>query len=147
MWANRSGRSPKMSDVSKSLRLLTKNKRPWANRSGRSPKISEWGNRSFFWANRSLAHFFAKNKRFTQKTEFPALLVTDCYSNFCGREKGIFVWISPLVSLSNLHEPQNLFIILTLYTVHLGSSSAVQTNLTCFIPPPESFMLSYHCAV
>ena len=30
------------------------------NRSGRSPKISEWANRSFFWANYSFAHLFAK---------------------------------------------------------------------------------------
>ena len=36
MWANPSGRSPKMSDVSESLRPLTKNERPWAIRSGRS---------------------------------------------------------------------------------------------------------------
>ena len=48
MWANRSGGSPKMSDVSKWLRSLTKNERPWAIRSG--------------------AHFFAKNERFAQKT-------------------------------------------------------------------------------
>ena len=41
MWANLSGRSPKMSDVSKSLRLLTKDERPWAIHSGRSPKMSE----------------------------------------------------------------------------------------------------------
>ena len=50
-------------------RSLTKNDRPWANRSGRSPKMREWVNRSFFWANRSCAHFFAKNKRFAQKTD------------------------------------------------------------------------------
>ena len=29
----------------------------WANCSGRSPKMSEWVNWSFFWANRSFAHF------------------------------------------------------------------------------------------
>ena len=40
----------------------------WANRSGRSPKMSEWVNRSFFWANRSFAHFWAKNKRIARKT-------------------------------------------------------------------------------
>ena len=55
-----------MSDL---LRSLTKNKQPWANRSGRSPKMSEWANRSFFWANRSFAHFFAKNEWFAQKTD------------------------------------------------------------------------------
>ena len=36
MWANHSGHSPKMSYVSKSLRLLTKNERPWVIRSGRT---------------------------------------------------------------------------------------------------------------
>ena len=54
MWGNCSGRSPKMSDVSESLRSLTKNERceriaqvahqkwaMWANRSGRSPKMSD----------------------------------------------------------------------------------------------------------
>ena len=41
MWANRSGHSPKMSDVSKSLRSLTKNKRPWAIRSHRSEEMSD----------------------------------------------------------------------------------------------------------
>ena len=41
----------------------------WANCSGRSPKMSEWVNHSFFWANRSFAHFWAKNERFAQKTD------------------------------------------------------------------------------
>ena len=41
----------------------------WANRSGRSPKMSEWANRSFFWANRSWANFFAKNEQFAQKRD------------------------------------------------------------------------------
>ena len=76
MWVNRSGRSPKMSDVSKSLRSLTKNERPWANRSGLSPKMSEWANCSFF---ERIAHSLI----FSQKTsdslrkpisESPALL-------------------------------------------------------------------------
>ena len=48
--------------MSNLLRLLTKNEWPWANRSGRSPKISEWVNRLFFWANCSFAHFFAKTR-------------------------------------------------------------------------------------
>ena len=41
MWANRSGYPPKMSDVSKSLRLLTRNEQPWGIRSGRSQKMSD----------------------------------------------------------------------------------------------------------
>ena len=49
MWANCSGRSPKISDVSNWLRWLTKNEQPWVNRAGRS--------------------FFAKNKGFAQKTD------------------------------------------------------------------------------
>ena len=71
-----------MSDVSESLRSLTKNEQceqiaqvahqkwaMWANRSGRSPKMCEWANRSFFRANRSFAHFFAKHERFAQKND------------------------------------------------------------------------------
>ena len=82
MWANRSGCSSIMSDVSESLRSLIKNERPWAIRSGRSQKMSdhepiapgahqEWANERIarIWANRSFAPFFAKNKRFTQKTD------------------------------------------------------------------------------
>ena len=52
-----------------SIRLLTKNERcegSWANR---SPKMSKWVNRSFFWVNGSIAHFWAKNERFTWKTD------------------------------------------------------------------------------
>ena len=52
----------------------------WVNCSGRSPKISDheqisqvahqkWAHRSYFWAKRSFAHFFAKNKWFAQKTD------------------------------------------------------------------------------
>ena len=59
----------KWATMSDSLRSLRGNERSWANRSGRSPKMSEWANRSFFWANRSFAHFFAKNERFAQKTD------------------------------------------------------------------------------
>ena len=40
----------------------------WANRSFRSPKMSEWVNCSFFWANRSFAHFLTKNERFARKS-------------------------------------------------------------------------------
>ena len=44
-----------MNDVSESLRLLTK-----------TEQMSE---SLIFWANRSFAHFFAKNERFAQKTD------------------------------------------------------------------------------
>ena len=54
MWAKRSGRSPKMSDGSKSFRLLSKNEQPWAIRSGCSPKKSKWANRSFFCKIRAI---------------------------------------------------------------------------------------------
>ena len=59
MWVNRSGRSPKMSDVSKSLRSLTKNEWLWVIHSGRLKEMSnreqiaqvahqKWANHSFF---------------------------------------------------------------------------------------------------
>ena len=63
MWANRSGRSSKISDL---LRLLRGNERLWAYC---SPKMSEWANRSFFWANCYFAHFWAKNEQFARKTD------------------------------------------------------------------------------
>ena len=48
MWANRWGRSPKMSNHARfdSLRSLRGNERSWANHSGRSPKKRKWANRS-----------------------------------------------------------------------------------------------------
>ena len=55
-----------MSDVSESLRLLTKNER--------CEQIAQvahqkWANHWVFWANRSFAIFFAKNEQFAQKTD------------------------------------------------------------------------------
>ena len=90
-----------VSDVSESLRLLTKNERIaqvthqkwetmsdlltllrgnerwWANRSGHSLKMSKWVNHWFFWANRSFAHFGQKTSDLLRKSmiEFPALLI------------------------------------------------------------------------
>ena len=61
-----------VSDVSELLRPLNKNERcerSWGNRSGGSPKMSEWVNSSFFWANCSFAHFWAKHERFARKTD------------------------------------------------------------------------------
>ena len=85
-----------MSDVSESLRLLTKNEQPWAIRSGRSEEMSDvseslisltknepmsklliflsellifLSKSLIFWANRSFAHFWTKNERFAQKTD------------------------------------------------------------------------------
>ena len=74
--ANHSGRLPKMSNVSKLLRLFTKNEWPCAICSGCSPKMSKWANRTFFWANRSFANFFAKTSNSLRKpmSEFPALV-------------------------------------------------------------------------
>ena len=89
-------RSFPLSDVSKSLRSLTKNERCeriaqvahqkwvtmsisltslrgneqlWANCSGCSPKMSEWVNCSFFLVNCSFANFWPKNEWFTRKTD------------------------------------------------------------------------------
>ena len=99
MWANRWGRSPKMSDVSE---LLTKNERceriaqvahqkwaMWAIRSGHSPKMSNHEQIAQVahqkWANERIACFFERITHsliFSQKTsnslrkpmsEFPAL--------------------------------------------------------------------------
>ena len=59
----------KWATMSNSIRSLRGNERSWANRSGCSLKMSEWVDRSFFWANRSFAHFWAKNERFIRKTD------------------------------------------------------------------------------
>ena len=91
MWANRSGRSPKMSDVSESLRSLTKNEQPWAIRSGRSPKMSDHERNPQFalqkWVKVRIPRFFeqiAHSLIFLQKTsdslrkpmsEFPTLII------------------------------------------------------------------------
>ena len=57
MWANRSCWSPKMSA---SVRSLTKNEGPWANHSGCSPKMNEWANSSFFLSKSLIRSFFRK---------------------------------------------------------------------------------------
>ena len=116
MWANRSGCSPKMSDVSKSLRLLSKNEQceqiaqvaqqkwaMWANLSGRSPKMSDHERIAQVthqnWANERIAHFFERITHlliFLQKTsdslrkpmsEFPALTPTTWLSDRAGGGK------------------------------------------------------------
>ena len=50
-----------MSDVSKSLRSLTKNERPWAIRSGRSEEMSDHERIAqvahLKWANELITHF------------------------------------------------------------------------------------------
>ena len=67
------------SDVSESLRSLTTKERLWANGSGRSPKMSKCANRLFFWANCSLAHhlliFEQKTSNLFRKllSKFPTL--------------------------------------------------------------------------
>ena len=78
MWANRSGSSPKMSNL---LTSLNGNERSWANRSGHSLKMSEWVNRLFFWANRSFAHFWAKYERFAWKSNerIPSPALYSCW--------------------------------------------------------------------
>ena len=63
MW----GHSPKMSDVSELLRLLTKNERPWAIRSGPSEEMSDREGIVQIahqkWANEWIAHFFERFAR------------------------------------------------------------------------------------
>ena len=98
MWANRSGRSPKLSNVSESLRSLTKIERSWAICSGQSPKMSDHeriaqvANQN--WANEWIACFFKRiacSLIFSQKTsdslrkpmsEFPALPIMQILSFF-----------------------------------------------------------------
>ena len=59
----------KWATMSDSLTSLRGNERLWANPSGCLPKMSEWVNHSFFWANRSFAYFWAKNEQFPWKTD------------------------------------------------------------------------------
>ena len=90
MGVNRSGRSPKMSNVSKLLWLLTKNEGPWAILLGRSEEMSDREQIAQVahqkWANEWIVHFLRKKIAhsliFWQKTsdllgkpmgEFPAL--------------------------------------------------------------------------
>ena len=69
MWANRSFRSPKMSDHERFAQVAQRKWAMWANRSFCSPKMSKW-------VNRSLAHFLTKTSDLfgNQMSEFPALL-------------------------------------------------------------------------
>ena len=52
--------------MSNSLNFLTKNYRPWANRSGRSQKISE---SLVFLSESLIRSFLGKNEQFTKKTD------------------------------------------------------------------------------
>ena len=68
----------KLVTMSDSLRSLRGNERLWANCSGRSPKMSEWVNCSFF--NKRIAHsliFEGKKSDLLGKpmSEFPALIL------------------------------------------------------------------------
>ena len=63
MWATCS------ETMSKWLRSLTKNERMSESLMVAHKKWATWASCSFFWVNRSFAHFFAKNKRFAQKTD------------------------------------------------------------------------------
>ena len=89
-----------MSDL---LRLLRWNERLWANRSGRSPKMSEGVNRLFLWVNRSFTHFWTKNKRFAWKSnernpspdsieyyQASNALITLCSITFCIHKRQCF---------------------------------------------------------
>ena len=56
-----------MSDL---LRSLRENERSWANCSGRSPKMSKWANEQIVFLSESLIRsFFQTNERFAQKTD------------------------------------------------------------------------------
>ena len=69
----------KWATVSDLLRSLRRNELSWANRSDRSPNISEL---LTFWENRSFTHFFLpKNKRFAPKFDdwipYPVMVIHD----------------------------------------------------------------------
>ena len=113
MWENRSGRSPKMSNVSESLRSLTKNERPWEICSGRSPKMSDheritqvahqkWANEwiTRFWANHSFAHLLQITSDSLRKpmSEFPTLRYFTAVFRTCEKQlKNICIHFSKLV--------------------------------------------------
>ena len=59
----------KWATISNLLTSLRGNDRSWVNRSGRWPKWANEWIACFFWANRSFAHFWAKNEPFVQKTD------------------------------------------------------------------------------
>ena len=96
MWANRSGRSPIMSDGSESLRSLTKNEWPWVLRSGCSEEMSHREQIAQIthqnWANEWTTRFFERITHsliFGQKTsdslgkpmsEFPALFLSQHFA-------------------------------------------------------------------
>ena len=84
----------KIREVSESLRLLTKNEQPWAIRLHRSEEMSDreriahqkWVNEwiaRFFWANRLFAHFWENMSDSLGKpmSEFPALQNTFYFIN------------------------------------------------------------------
>ena len=75
IWANCSFRSPKMSEHERFAQYAQRKWAMWANRSFHSPKMSKWVNCSFFWVNRSFAHFLTKTSASlgNQMSEFPAL--------------------------------------------------------------------------
>ena len=87
MWVKCSRCSPKMSDVSESLRTLTKNERPWAICSDPSEEMSENERIAQVvrqkWANEWIARFFSESlirsfsgkKRAKPMSKFPALHV------------------------------------------------------------------------
>ena len=58
----------KWATMSDSLRSLTKNEQPWANRSGCSQIMIEWANRLFF-SELLIRSFLGKNEQFAQKTD------------------------------------------------------------------------------
>ena len=127
MWANHSDRSPKMSDVSESLKLLTKNERPWAICSGRSPKMSDHERIAQVaqqkWANERIARLFkqiAQSLIFGQKTsdwlrkpisKFPVLMLTKIENIFTS-------WSVTLLGLIILKKVANNLVGLSLWDLY-----------------------------
>ena len=106
-----------VSDVSESLRLLTKNEGPWAIRSCCSEEMSDHERISqvahlklanewiahLFWAYRSFAHFWAKKSNSLGKpmSEVQALVHTYKYSQLhqhTGKQKWAAYWFTKVVN-------------------------------------------------
>ena len=95
MWANRSGRSPKMSDVSKLLRSLTimSDHEQFAQ-----VAHQKWTNEQITWFFERIAHWliFRKNEHFAQKTDerIPSPVIKLQYRTNAKSKRNIYIlWV------------------------------------------------------
>ena len=97
----------KWSTVSDSLRLLRGNEQLWANCSGRWPKMSKWVNSAFF---EQIAHFFSeslihsfsgKREKTVQIIDKPRSYFTVFYLNYESKLLNLHFWESTLIYETN----------------------------------------------